>query len=202
MKSLHATRLIVFLRAPRPGSVKTRLAAELGADVACAAYRQLVDCLLPQLCFPEFSVELRYTPDDAAGELKGWTEPGWQLVPQGDGDLGARLERAASQAVAGGFGRILIIGTDCPYLTLADLREAREALASNDLVLGPAEDGGYWLIGLRNLHPELFRGIPWSTESVLATTLARAQEARLKVRLLRTLADVDTAADWRRFLAR
>ena len=150
----------------------------------------------------DMAVELRHTPDDAAVEVSPWAEASWQLTAQGDGDLGVRLERAVLQSVAAGFTRTLIIGTDCPYLTLADLREAREALASNDLVLGPAEDGGYWLIGLRNLHPELFRGIPWSTESVLATTLARAQEARLKVRLLRTLADVDTAADWRRFLAR
>ena len=190
------------MRAPRPGSVKTRLAAEIGVDAACNAYRYLLDRLMPGLRPADMAVELRHTPDDAAVEVSPWAEASWQLTAQGDGDLGVRLERAVLQSVAAGFTRTLIIGTDCPYLTLADLREAREALASNDLVLGPAEDGGYWLIGLRNLHPELFRGIPWSTESVLATTLARAQEARLKVRLLRTLADVDTAADWRRFLAR
>jgi uncharacterized protein len=199
---LHRTRLIVFMRAPRPGSVKTRLAAEIGADAACAAYRQLVDRLLPQLRSLEFSVEFRHTPDDAAREVASWAEPNWQLVPQGDGDLGARLERAVLQSLSAGFSRALIVGTDCPYLTSADLLEAEQALATADIVLGPAEDGGYWLIGLRHFHPGVFRGIPWSTDRVLATTLAWAKGAGLKIRLLRTLADVDTAADWQRYLAR
>ncbi len=190
------------MRALRPGSVKTRLAAEIGADEACAAYRQLLDRLLPNLRPTDMAVELRHTPDDAAAEVSPWAAARWQLTAQGDGDLGVRLERAVLQSGAAGFTRTLIIGTDCPYLTLTDLREAREALSSNDLVLGPAEDGGYWLIGMRLCHAELFRGIPWGTDRVLAVTLERARSAGLSVELLRTLADVDTAADWRRFLAR
>ncbi len=190
------------MRAPRPGSVKTRLAAELGVDAACDAYRQLLDRLLPGLRLADMAVELRHTPDDAAAEVSPWAAASWELAAQGEGDLGARLERAVLQSGAAGFARTLIIGTDCPDLTLADLREAREALSSNDLVLGPAEDGGYWLIGMRRCHAELFRSIPWGTDQVLAVTLERARAAGLTVELLRTLADVDTAADWQRFLAR
>lgn len=194
------TRLIVFVRAPRPGSVKTRLAAEIGADEACAAYRKLLDKLMPELRPPDFSVELRHTPDDAAGELTPWVAVGWEQSPQGDGDLGQRLKRAALDSIERGFRQILIIGSDCPYLTAADLLEARNLLLENEVVLGPAKDGGYWLIGMRDCHFHLFQGIPWSTSRVFSTTVARATEAGLKIGLLRPLADVDTAEDWRLFL--
>ncbi len=189
----------MFVRAPRPGSVKTRLAAALGADAACAAYRTLVDHLLPQLELPAFAVELRFTPDDAASELAPWLRPGWQLRPQGGGDLGARLERAVADSFASGFDRCLILGTDCPYLTAVDLRAAEEALNTHEVVLGPAVDGGYWLIGLRAPNGALFRDIPWSTGEVLAATRKRAQAAGMKVHLLRTLEDIDTHAEWARY---
>lgn len=198
--ALSRTRLIVFVRAPRPGFVKTRLAAALGVDAACAAYRELVDHLLPKLELPTLKVELRFTPDDAADELASWLRPGWQLRPQGEGDLGVRQERAVADSVAAGFSRCLIIGTDCPYLTSTDLNEAEAALDTHQVVLGPAVDGGYWLIGLYASSESLFRDIPWSTGEVLATTLKAAQVAGLKVHLLRTLEDIDTAADWARYL--
>lgn len=197
--ALSRTRLIVFVRAPRPGFVKTRLAAALGVEAACAAYRELVDHLLPKLELPTLKVELRFTPDDAAAELAPWLRPGWQLRPQGEGDLGARLERAVADSIAAGFSRCLIIGTDCPYLTSTDLNEAEAALDTHQVVLGPAVDGGYWLIGLCASSENLFRDIPWSTGEVLSTTLKAAQVAGLKVHLLRTLEDIDTAADWARY---
>lgn len=197
--ALSRTRLIVFVRAPRPGFVKTRLAAALGVEAACAAYRELVDHLLPKLELPTLKVELRFTPDDAAAELAPWLRPGWQLRPQGEGDLGVRLERAVADSLAAGFSRCLIIGTDCPYLTSTDLNEAEAALDTHQVVLGPAVDGGYWLIGLCASSENLFRDIPWSTGEVLATTLKAAQAAGLKVHLLRTLEDIDTAADWARY---
>lgn len=196
---MSRTQLIVFVRAPRPGFVKTRLAVALGADAACAAYRTLVEHLLPELEKTVFEVELRFTPDGAAGELVPWLRPGWRLRPQGDGDLGARLERAMADSIAAGFSRCLIIGTDCPYLTPTDLNEAEAALDTHQVVLGPAVDGGYWLIGLRAGSEGLFRDIPWSTGEVLVTTLKAAQAAGLKVHLLRTLEDIDTVADWARY---
>jgi len=198
---LPPTRLIVFIRAPQPGQVKTRLAAEIGADEACRAYRHLLSRLMPTLRSSNFSVELRHTPDSAAGELTPWITSGWDLAPQGEGDLGERLERAVRQSTRAGFTRTLIIGTDCPYLTSADLVDAGNALSANDIVIGPAEDGGYWLIGTCKHHAHLFQDIPWSTDEVLATTLARGQGAGLKIGILRTLPDVDTVDDWHRFLA-
>jgi rSAM/selenodomain-associated transferase 1 len=199
-------KLIVFLRAPILGHVKTRLAGAIGKNEALNAYRCLVTQLLQNLkSLPQ--IELRFTPDPARGELAQWALPGWTLVPQGDGNLGDRLARAFRHS----FGehhikhtskeanRVVIIGSDCPSISVSDIESAWNCLLTKDIVLGPARDGGYWLIGLRELHTELFVNIPWSTDSVLETTLAGARKAGLKYHCLRTLADVDTVEDWEDF---
>lgn len=198
---MNEHRLIVFLKAPRPGGVKTRLAETLGVAQACAAYRRLVETLLRQLAVLEH-VELCFAPDDAASEIEPWAQPTWQLTKQGNGDLGCRLDRAFQRAFDEGARRVVIIGSDCLDVGPSDVEAAWSALLSHDAVLGPATDGGYWLIGLRAPRPELFADVPWSTNNVLRETLARCRATGLKTLLLRELADVDTEADWRRFLAR
>jgi len=197
---MNEHRLIVFLKAPRPGAVKTRLAATLGAVDACAAYRHLVETLLGQLEALE-NVELCFAPDDAGAEITGWAKPAWRLTAQGSGDLGCRLDHAFRRAFDEGDRRVVIIGSDCPEVAASDIQAAWTALATRDVVLGPATDGGYWLIGLRAPQPKLFADVPWSTEAVLLVTLARCQAAGLTTHLLREMTDVDTKADWRRFLA-
>jgi rSAM/selenodomain-associated transferase 1 len=194
-------KLIIFLKAPRPGLVKTRLAAVIGPQAACVAYRKLVELLLDQLRELPF-VELKHSPDDATSEIAPWLAADWNCRPQGSGDLGERLRAAFDDAFAQGAERVAVIGSDCPYVTPEDIRAAWSALSRCDVVLGPAGDGGYWLIGLRRVQPELFHDIPWSTDQVLHATMTRIQSAGLSVHLLRTLEDVDTEADWRRFLAR
>ena len=193
-------RLIVFLKAPRPGAVKTRLAATLGAAVACAAYRHLVETLLRPLAALE-NVELCFTPEDAGSEIEPWAQPKWRLTVQGGGDLGSRLDRAFRRAFDEGAKQIVIIGSDCPEVGAADILAAWTALLSHDVVLGPATDGGYWLIGMRAPQPDLFANFPWSTNTVLRETLERCRAAGLETHLLRELSDVDTEADWHRFLA-
>ena len=193
--------LIVFIKAPRPGTVKTRLAETMGAAEACAVYQRLVKLLLDQLADLE-NVELCFTPDDANSEIKPWARPTWRRVAQGSGDLGCRLNQAFRRAFDQGAKRAVIIGSDCPDVGVEDIQAAWTALWSHDVVLGPATDGGYWLIGLREPHPELFEGISWSTGEVMRQTLERTRAAGLKTHLLRELADVDTEADWRRFLRR
>ncbi len=192
-------RLLVFLKAPRHGTVKTRLATTLGHDLALVAYRELVAITLGNLAglAPAIDVELRFAPDDAEAELASWLQPGWRAVPQGAGNLGNRLARAFQNAFADSCPRVVVIGSDCPYLTADDIRAAFEALAQSEVVLGPATDGGYWLLGMRNFRPELFSGIDWSTSQVRAQTLARAHAAGLRVTELRQLSDVDTEAEWR-----
>jgi len=193
--------LIVFVKAPRPGLVKTRVAESVGADAACMVYTCLADCLFVWLrTVPE--IELRFTPDDAAGEIQRWMRPGWTAVPQGPGDLGERLDRAFAEAFRRGAQCVVVIGSDCPDVRTADVRDGWQSLQTHDVVLGSATDGGYWLIGLRAPQPDLFRGIAWSSSAVLYETTARARAAGLTVHQLRELGDVDTIEDWQRYLAR
>jgi glycosyltransferase A (GT-A) superfamily protein (DUF2064 family) len=111
------------------------------------------------------------------------------------------LERCFRDAFAAGHDRVVVIGSDCPYLTAADIHDAWVALEGCDLVLGPALDGGYWLIGLAAPQPGLFRGIAWSTSTVLAQTREKAAGSGLRVHDLRILSDVDTETDWRKYQA-
>jgi len=193
-------KLIVFVKAPRPGTVKTRLAKTIGVSAAGTAYIRLVEALLNQLQGLS-GVELCFSPDDAASEVEHWLRGDWTRSPQSGGDLGQRLESAFQRAFHAGSKRVAIIGSDCPMVSVEDIREAWRGLGTHDVVLGPATDGGYWLIGLRQLQPNLFRGVPWSTKDVFTETMRRVEHAGLSVRLLRELADVDTDADWRAFLA-
>lgn len=198
---MQTNHLAVFVKAPRPGLVKTRLAATMGAEAACAAYCRLVETLVAKLA-PLDAVEIRFTPDGAEAELQRWLQPGWKLAPQGPGDLGVKLRRAFASARAAGAERIVAIGSDCPEVAVADIESAWQALASHDVVLGPAGDGGYWLIGLKEPQPGLFEGIAWSTNAVFEQTVRRCHAAGLSVHRLRQLDDVDTEEDWGRFLAK
>jgi len=134
-------KLIIFVKAPRPAAVKTRLAESIGTEAACAAYRRLVETLLKQLRNLR-AVELCFSPDDAAAEIKGWLEEDWNSSPQGGGDLGQRLQSAFERAFATGVKRAVIIGSDCPAITAEDIYEAWRSLRTHDVVLGPATDGG------------------------------------------------------------
>ena len=194
-----ARRLVVFLKAPRLGAVKTRLAASLGDEAARGAYRALVETLLGRLR-PLSGAELRFAPDDGRGEIEPWLPPGWSARPQGEGGLGEKLGRAFEEHFDGGGRGMVIIGSDCPYVTPADIHSAWLALETHDLVLGPARDGGYWLIGLNQPNSRLLAGIPWSTAEVLNETLRRAAELEFRVQLLRELDDVDDEAGWHAFL--
>jgi rSAM/selenodomain-associated transferase 1 len=194
-------RVIVFLRAPELGRVKSRLAATVGPIQALAIYRELLDITLTTLrTHPK--VELRVTPDTAATGWEPLLQPEWRRTPQGAGDLGERLQRAVQEAFAREPTPVVLFGCDCPELTEDDLIEAGRLLATRDVVFGPATDGGYWLIGLKRPVPALFRGISWGTSRVLDQSLDIAQRLGLKWDLLRGLADIDTEADWRAWQAR
>lgn len=196
-------RIIVFLKLPRPGLVKTRIAAALDPEAAAAIYQVLIQRTLSALADFE-QVELRYTPDEAAKAVEPWLRRGWTLAPQGDGDLGQRMAAAVRDALAAGEEKVVLVGTDCPGLQTADLNAAFEGLEKHDAVMGPAADGGYWLLGLGNRAANLpavwFQDMPWSTEQVLARTLDNARAAGLSCLALRELRDVDTIEDWREWL--
>ena len=191
-------KLIVMVKAPRAGTVKTRLARVLGDGPACEAYKELVGCLLNNLAALP-GVELRFAPDDALNEIKPWLVSDWSGLSQGGGDLGQRLARAVQQSFAQDPVRLVIVGSDCPWVGVEDIRAAWGHLADHDLVIGPARDGGYWLIGMNHPHTSLFEGIAWSSERVLQQTLDRARELGLRTHCLRTLSDVDEIDDWEEF---
>jgi len=192
-------KLIVFVKAPREGEVKTRLAATMGTKKACAAYREMVATVLRHIGALQ-SVELRFAPDDAGAEIQPWLQRDWIAQPQGEGDLGTRMLRAFEDSFAAGAERVVVIGSDCPEAGSADVRTAWKELKSHDVVLGPAIDGGYWLIGLRAAQPALFEGISWSGDQVLGQTLQRARTLGVRIQLLRILADIDTEEDWNAYI--
>jgi uncharacterized protein len=189
--------LVLMLKAPRPGTVKTRLAAALGPARATAIYRTLVERQLASIP-PGLRAEIHYAPgeDPAAGaELSAWLGPGTAYFPQSSGDLGDRLSAAFAAAFDRGAAGVLAIGGDCPGLDSSVLASAAASLAAHELVLGPATDGGYYLIGLARPRPELFADMPWSTGRLLEATLARAASLGLAPKLLPPLDDIDTAED-------
>ncbi len=191
-------RLLIFLKAPRAGTVKTRLALEVGEQEALRIYRWLVERQLAAVP-AGWPVEIRFTPDEAKTEMQSWLGPGRAYRAQGGGDLGARLARGFHEARSeGGWGAIAI-GGDCPELDRSTLEAAARELATVDVVLGPAVDGGYYLIGLKRNQPQLFEGIAWSSATVLDATLRRAAAAGLNWALLKAKEDIDDFAGWRRF---
>ncbi len=199
---MASEKLIIFCKAPRPGFVKTRLAASVGSEPASRIYMELLQTVLHRVRQVSH-IQLCFAPSDACEEVARLRlSPNWELRSQDGGDLGERMFRAFASAFETGSDRVLLIGTDTPELQVSDLQEAFESLRRHDLVLGPAFDGGYWLIGLKVPQPQLFKGIDWSTDRVFAETVRRAQHHGLKTHLLRVLADIDTVEDWQNYQKR
>ncbi len=197
--------LLVFARAPRRGEVKTRLAAELGEAEALRIYRAMGGGIVDALRRGPWRTVIYYTPAEAEGELRDWLGPeGLSWLPQCSGGLGERLAHGFQEGFRAG-DRICAVGTDAPGLTPHLVAEAFERIEDPngpEVVLGPAHDGGYYLVALRAPAPELFEGIPWSTDRTLAVTLERALALGLGTELLSPLADVDRPDDVPRELLR
>lgn len=191
-------RLVVLTRFPAPHASKTRLIPHLGPAGAADLQRRMTAWTLNQARALSLGrgveIRVRFSGGDAAAMAACFGQD-FVYEPQGGGDLGDRLHRAAADAFHEGCTRVVLIGADCPELTPAILSEAFRRLDEHDLVLGPARDGGYYLIGLRAPAPALFSGIAWSTDSVLSQTLQAAESLSLSVSLLAALSDVDVPAD-------
>jgi rSAM/selenodomain-associated transferase 1 len=193
-------RLIIFAKAPILGGVKSRIAASVGPEKALEIYQAILGELFASLA-PVKNVQVRVTPDASEPELAVLCDSNWTFSPQGEGDLGARLHQAFAEAFEQEMGPVVIIGSDCSEVTPGDIYDAFAALSTHDLVLGPALDGGYWLIGLRQPCAALFDRIDWSSPRVLTQTLQSAQDRNLQIKLLRKLSDIDTMDDWNRYCA-
>ena len=186
--------LLIFIRNPELGKVKTRLARTLGDDEALRIYHLLLE--KTRAAAIDCNAERWLMYSHFLDENDGWNPTLFQKKVQSDGDLGQRMEAAFQHALDAGAEKVVIIGSDCPTLTGAILDQAFAALDTHDLVIGPVPDGGYYLLGMRSLLPTLFRDMAWSTESVRATTLERIAAAGKTVAELPMLMDVDTEADW------
>ena len=204
-KSKIAEKLILFTRYPEPGAVKTRLIPLLGPEGAADLQRRMAEAAAQEaeaVC-AQRPVRFEICFDGGKRELvEQWiasVAPNGCCYPQGDGDLGLRMERAFARAFAEGSRRVLLRGSDCPDLSAEIMIRAFEALRGHDLVIGPAFDGGYYLLGLAAPQPSLFADMEWGDEAVLARTLKRAEAAGLRSFLLEYLADVDRPEDLRHF---
>ncbi|SFF66685.1 hypothetical protein SAMN04488120_1213 [Fontimonas thermophila] len=194
---MRRLRIVIFAKAPLPGMAKTRLIPALGEQgSARLAQRMLRHAVDESLAAAIGDVELCVTPQPDAPPWRPWRDRGWPVdwQWQGEGDLGARLDRAARRVLSA-HDAVLLIGTDCPGLTRHHLQLAARQLMTHEAVIIPSTDGGYVLLGLVRHHPHIFEEIPWSTNRVCAETLARIGTLGWTVAQLAALSDIDEPAD-------
>jgi rSAM/selenodomain-associated transferase 1 len=194
--------LVIFAKAPVPGQVKTRLCPPLTPDEAATLHGSFVIDMLERTKIATAKLKLpfdRYLACAPSSTLVFFQimeeRHSVKLIDQVGDDLGARMQQAFATLFAKNYQRVFIIGTDVPSLPLDHYKQALALLDTHDIVLGPAMDGGYYLIGLKQPRPELFADIAWSTDRVLATTQEKAASLGLKVALLPSWRDVDTIDD-------
>lgn len=186
--------LVIMAKLPQAGRVKTRLAKSVGVAEATRVYRCLLAGTIRKLCRdPRWQCWVAVTPDTALGAFTRFAPQSANCVAQGNGNLGDRMQRLFNHLPP---GPIAIVGTDIPDLTRDDIAMAFKALGRNDAVLGPAPDGGYWLVGARRAPrvPQFFANVRWSSPHTLADTLDNLKHAR--VAQLRSIADLDEASDY------
>jgi uncharacterized protein len=190
--------LIVFTRLPQAGKAKTRLIPALGAEGAAALQRRMTQHTVGRAwacAAVDKSLRLRIAYDGGSeAEMRTWLGP-LDFVPQGEGDLGQRISRCIQREFDAGARYVIVIGTDCPRLDEALINETRRDLQHTPLVFGPAQDGGYYLVGLARPMPCLFEAMTWSTDQVLAESLNRARQWQVEPALLAPLPDVDLPTD-------
>lgn len=199
----HHTALVIMAKAPQPGAVKTRLCPPLSHPEAADLYRCfLLDTLAKARTLNDVSLILAYTPASSKNFFASLAADAILMPQQGDG-LGNRMAACFAEGFDRGYRRVLLTGSDLPTLPPDYLQQAIALIAKPqvDVVLGPSEDGGYYLIGLRQLHRALFDNMRWSTNTVFAETIQRAAASGLRVAYVPRWYDVDTASDLKRLQA-
>lgn len=193
----------LMAKTPRAGEVKTRLCPPLSLEDAADLYHCFLrDTIAKVRTVPDVSLVMAYTPCADRAWFAALA-PGFILLPQRGRDLGQRMAECFGQLFASDYTGVLLTGTDLPTLPSSLIQQALVLIADpqTDVVLGPSEDGGYYLIGLRTLHRELFEDMTWSTPQVLVETVHRAEAKKLQIAYLPPWFDVDTPADLARLQA-
>ena len=190
--------LIIFVKNPVAGKVKTRLARTMGDEAALHIYRILLAAARETALGVDAKRLLCYSDDVIADDA--WDPTFFRKEKQAEGDLGRRMAAAFGRAFALGAHKAVIMGSDCPDLSAHIVRRAYEALDCADVCMGPTFDGGYYLLGMKRPHDALFDDVAWSTEKVAAETRRRIVGAGLSVAELPMLGDIDEEDDWRRWV--
>jgi len=190
---MNAKLLLIFVKHPLPGKVKTRLAADIGEEAAVAVYRQLLDFTLSLTQPLEVDKVVFYGNEVPETDL--WQRAGYSRYLQEGTTLGDRMEQAFIWGFDQAYREIAVIGSDCAELTTDILKQAFDILSDHDAVIGPAHDGGYYLLGMKHLIPGVFQRKYWSTSTVFAATIRDFELAEISYKLLPTLSDVDTVED-------
>ncbi|MCM1981904.1 TIGR04282 family arsenosugar biosynthesis glycosyltransferase [Lyngbya confervoides] len=195
--------ILLFVKAPQPGQVKTRLGKRIGDNLACDLYRCFGLDLYQTLQAVQVPILVFYAPAHQAPQIRAWLTCD-RLFYQGEGDLGQRMQRAFECGFALGYKQLLILGSDSPDVPLSMLQEAWRHLAQGRGVIGPSEDGGYYTLGFHRdgFRPEVFQNMTWSTPRVYQETLKRLKAASVPVHQLPVWFDVDTASDLSAFIQR
>jgi rSAM/selenodomain-associated transferase 1 len=189
--------LIVFLKYPEPGRVKTRLARDIGWKNASLIYSEIAQSVIGKVSkSSEYETLIFFDPPEKKEDVRRWLKnANLNLLPQEGNPLGERMLNAFEKAFSLGAKSAVIIGTDCMEVSDKTVLEAFQALREVDAVLGPARDGGYYLLGLNRALPWIFKDIKWSTSLVLSQTIKKIEEKKLRFKLLKTLTDIDTVRD-------
>jgi len=190
--------LVIVAKEPLPGKDKTRLFPKFSPEVAADLYRCFLHDRIQEVStLNGVDRAIAYTPEDARETFTALALAGFELFAQQGKHLGERLNNIFLEKLSQGYKAVSIVDSDSPDLPKSLIKESFELLLSKqaDIVFGPCYDGGYYLVGMRKPHPELFRNIPWSTENVLSVTLEKASKMGINVKLLSTWNDLDTFED-------
>jgi hypothetical protein len=196
--------LLIFVKYPEPGRVKTRLAKDISKESAARIYLEMTETIIGNLSNSgKYETIVFFDPPERETDFEGWLQGRVNnLFPQEGGDLGERMSNAFTKVFSLGAEKAIVIGTDCVEVSEETISKALYALEAVDVVLGPTEDGGYYLLGLKKPEPGILHDISWSTELVLDQTLRKIREKGLRFQLLKPLRDVDTLSDLREYLIR
>ena len=195
--------VITFCKYPLEGKVKTRIAKTIGNEFAVKLYKLFAEHTFQELLKTESIFPYLFFADNNDREkIKKWAGAEFLLEPQEGDDLGERMYNAFKKVIDRGSTKTIIIGTDIPDMYSDIIRKALQALNNSDVVIGPANDGGYYLLGMKNLYKNLFSGIEWGSNSVLRMTLEKINALNLSYSILPELIDVDTEDDLKKWLAK
>jgi len=196
--------ILLFVKYPNKGEVKTRLAKSIGDSKAVSLYKYFLDEILLTLRGVSAAIWICYYPEKSAADMVGWLGDNYYYVPQIGQDLGERLQHCFKMSIEKGFQKTIVLASDIPEISEEIINNAFNSLDDNDVVIGPSYDGGYYLLGFREQSyvTGIFDDIVWSTNRVFKETLIKMESYNLKYSVLKKVADIDTIDDYSGFLMR